>query len=273
MCSCSYTLKVGNWLGQSCGRILTWWALLTRTITRPVEALSMRNSGARAAKGMPGPQVPQVLGTSFTGYLGPHIACLIQVDRWIRRHRALFKRMLLCDNNTSYYNCYLINIYTHFGYLHRFMQIMWAMMHLQLTFVLLPVEGLKCHWNGETALFLREMWKKYTRKICHWISEKISLSNRVVFIKRYFKIWTMLLKPRSHVLSYRHIYWWLYTMKKKPAKRMITWCVSSWDRQWHQVVPWCIIMRRVCQSTAVNTKEKSTHIQHPYSVKLIIHFK
>ena len=27
--------------------------------------------------------------------------------------------MLLCDNNTSLYNCYSINIYTHFDYLHK----------------------------------------------------------------------------------------------------------------------------------------------------------
>lgn len=220
MCSCTYTLKVGNWLGQSCGRILTWWALLTRTITRPVEALSMRNSGARAAKGMPGPQVPQVLGTSFTSYLGPHIACLIQVDRWIRRHRALFKHMLLCDNNTSYYNCYLINIYTHFGYLHTFMQIMWATMHLQLNICTFTCEGTEVSLKWWNSTFLERNVKKiHSRKICHWISEKISLSNRIVFIKRYFKIWTMLLKPRSHVLSSRHIYWWLYTMKEKTRKK------------------------------------------------------
>ena len=87
-CSWTSTLKVRSWLGPIFGRILTWWALLTRTITRFVETLFMSNSGAGAAKGRSRSQGSQVQAEVLLITWGPHIACLKQVDRWISRHKS-----------------------------------------------------------------------------------------------------------------------------------------------------------------------------------------
>ena len=176
-CSWTSILKVRSWLGPVFGRILTWGALLTRTITRFVETLFMSNSGAGAAKGRSRPQGSQVQAEPLLITWGPHIACLMQVDRWISRHRALSKHVLLYDNNTSLYNCFSINIYTHFDYLHKDINANKVSRDAPTTYMCTFT------WEGTTespkrwnSTFLEKNVKKkkktHSRKICHWIARE-----------------------------------------------------------------------------------------------------
>ena len=65
--------------------------------------------------------------------------------------------VLLCDNNISLYNCYSINIYTHFDYLHKDINANKVSCDAPTTYMCtFTWEGTKVSPKKKAALFLRK---------------------------------------------------------------------------------------------------------------------